>query len=217
MFIGFAMGRFFTNLVSYAGLLLVAVILTVTVFLTGFRSFHNHYPFAGFLVLLVIATFFLRRLLVLKNQTSMNVMFIRFLSDREQVTAQSLMEDMPDIRAALGNVREYTGKNGIFPVPAKLLVALAALQAVRGGEGLPDRQGLLQARRLTVGYLLLQLGIFLLMLFPFILITFLFSSYMAGPSQLLIYILGVYFVYFINAGIIDPIVAFIIQKRIISL
>lgn len=217
MFIGFAMGKFFTNLVLYAGLLLVAVILTTAVFLIGIRNFHSNYMFAAFLAVLAIAVLFLRRLLVLKNQTVMNMMFIRFLSDREDVTAQTLIEELPDIRQPLRQAHEFAKENNIRPVPAKLQAALAAIFALSKEKEMSNGQRFAQVRRLTLGYLLLQLGIFLLILLPFILITFLFSGYMTGPSSLLIYVLGVYFVYFLNAAIIDPILSLILQKRLYSL
>ena len=215
MFIGFAMGRFFSNLVSYFGLLFVVVAASVAVFLIGYRNFHNHYLFLGFLLLLLIVNLKLRRLLFFKNQVPMNIMFLRFLSDREKVTAQNLGQELPaDISALLIQGREYNKTHGKRPLPGKLLAALAALSHTREGRALPEQWALHQAWRLCLGYLLLQWGIFLLILLPFVLITFLFSSYMTGPSQILIYVLGVYFVYFLNAGIIDPILSLLMQKRL---
>jgi hypothetical protein len=214
-FIGFAAGRFFTNLVSYFGYLFLVVALTVPVFLIGYGNFHSHYVFLGFLVLLVLVNVKLRRVLIFKNQLALNMMFVRFLEDRENITVEGLYAELPkDTAQALKAGRERLKKEGMGFIPAKLLVAVAALQTAGGETFAGAKLSLRKVRRLVLGYLLAQSGIFLLALLPFLLVAFLFSGYMAGPSRILIYVLGVYFVYFLNAGILDPYMALLIQKRL---
>jgi hypothetical protein len=213
VFISFSFKRFFINLASWLGYLFIVVTLTTAVFFIGYKSFKSHYFFYGYLVVLVLVTLKLRSFLFYRHQLPLNVHYVRFLADRDAYIREGAAAGVPPgLRQIAGELRKTIKKKGIRFMSKKIVAALTALQAEGNEEFSPENMGKLRYTAVTL--FMLRLAILLMMWLPFALLSFLFTSQSSASVQFLIYLLGLFFVWFLDAAFLDPIIALLVQKRV---
>ncbi len=209
VFISFSFSRFFLNFVSHLSYLVLALFLTLVVYFTGFKSFGNHYLFVGYMVLLVVLNYFIRKFLFFRHQLILNLFYVRFLGNRGVLPNT----EVPcDLRVTLKQVSQSLKEMGYRFRSHKLLAALTA--EVTAGNTMRSPLELKKGKKLILAYFFLQCLVVLLVWLPFALISFLFTMGLSSHLKFLIYLLSFFFVYFLNATIIDPMVALLVQKRI---
>ncbi len=211
IFLSFSFRRFFLNFLLYSGYFFAIVALTVFVFFFSYRTFGNYYLFLVVLAVLVVIHFLVKQGLFLKRQLALNIMFVEFLKNK----GKKVFTPVETKELSLKKVKEMKPglkKEGAGFIPNKLLLALRALQS--GGEDGSFSSGELKKLKAeTLKYIFINAIIFLIVLIPFMLISFFFTrGFMAG-IQLLIYLLGFSFVYFLNSAVFEPIIYLIIQAR----
>jgi hypothetical protein len=136
-------------------------------------------------------------------------MFVEFLKHkgRQNITPVEPKE------LSLKKVKEMKSgleKKGAGFIPGKLLLALSALQA-EGGDVFYEKVKLRKLKAMNLKYTFMDAMTFLVVLIPFMLISFFFTRGYAVSIQLLIYLLGFLFVYFLKSAVFDPIIYLIIQ------
>ena len=209
IFLSVSFRRFFLNFLLYSGYFFVVVVLTAFVFFFSFRTFGNYTLFIIVLAVLVVMHFIVRKRLFLKRQLRLNLMFVEFLGKKDR-------QDFSPVEAGkflLKKVKEVKSglkEEGAGFIPDKLLLALTALRT--GGEDRSFTIGeLKKLKAATLKYIFMDALIFLIVLIPFALISFFFTKGFVVSIQLLIYLLGFLFVYFLNSAVFDPILYLIIQ------
>lgn len=223
VFISFSFQPFFMNLIVHFGYLFLVTALAIPVFFIGFKTAGNHNIYYLFLVLLTALNFKIRRSLVTRNQLRLDAHYIYWSYHKERNNPfpppfQGKLPPRPAKTAAA--IREDLKKEGARMVSTKLVMAIAAAELNRkkqdgGGETAKSYTGkwdLLKA--IPAPYRFIQAGFFLIMLLFVTLIAYLLTLGFNPALRLLIFPLGFFVVYFLNAGIIDPMVGLLIQKKV---
>lgn len=233
-FISFSFQTYIMNLLVHFAYLFIVTAVTVPVFFIGYNVFHNHYLYYAFLFLLVIGNFFIRRFLVRRNQLYLNAQYIDYLYHHERGNSgdrgnsfpphdtSSFPPNAPNAREITGTVRSILSKQGVRMVSLKLILALAAMEInnrenrEKENPATPSIDQVQWSHLKTIprAYQFFQLGIFLALLIPFMLISFLITMGTPLALRWLIFPLGFFVVYFLNAGIVDPLIGLMVQKRV---
>jgi lipopolysaccharide export LptBFGC system permease protein LptF len=109
-------------------------------------------------------------------------------------------------------VKTELKKTGAGFIPSKLLLAAAALQVEKKTTPLAGKE-LKKLIQKSLKYMFYEAIIFLVVLIPFMLISFLFSRGFTASIKLLTYLLGFMFVYFLDTAIFAPTFNLIIQAE----
>jgi hypothetical protein len=212
VFISFVFKRFFINMAVHLLYLIVVLGITIPVFFLGYKTFKNHYAFIGFLVALVIINTRIRKFLF-KHQLFMNAHFVLFLDDRETYMQSGEKTPLPgDLKQNLDKVRNAIKTQGIGRVSRKLMAALTAMMINR--EQFNIKEYVSHGRTVILAYFFFQLVMIMLLWIPFALVSILFIGNLSASVQYLIFLVGFFFVYFLNAAIIDPLMSLMVQKRL---
>jgi len=211
IFIGFGIKVFLMNLLSHFFYIFITIGVTIGLFFLCIQVFHGFTAFWIFLALLAWINYFIRSQLIYKNQLRMNLMFLRyhdkeadFLKTGVEVNYKEIYED----------VKKQMQDANILYLPRALAVALVAYRIdtiKRGGTALNDFKPYI---RLTQYYLMLQGGLFMVMYIPFGLISFLYTFGLHSGIRLFVFLLGFFFVYFLNAAIVSPVICLLVVRGI---
>lgn len=204
------MGPFLVHLL----LDLVYFLMLNTVTIVFFFILHlsgNYRLFPLFLAGVILISFFIRGRLLLKWNLGLNIHFVDFLSNADNM-ASSGLKFPGKVRSVLREIRTNLKEEGFGLVSGRLAVVLAALR-LSGKTSLPgvnEIRGLISEDR----KLLWIDGLFFsFLLIPFGLISFVFTIGMESAVQELIYVVGFFFAWFLHSGIVRPITFLILQAR----
>jgi len=220
VFIGFSFQRFFIHLIANFAYLLLVITITIVVFLLSYNAFKNHYFFIFYLFALLALNYIVRHLLFFKNQLRLNLGFIHFLdldNDKKQDYLRVKIVLPANASQRIKTAKEHLKKGGVRFISKKLLLAVAAMQIKNGGvegDGFISKKRLKRSRKLVIKVLFFQLFAFFVLLVPFALISFFFTMGQAVSVKYIIYLLGFFFVYFLNAAIAEPIAGLMIQEKV---
>ncbi|MCP5046658.1 MAG: hypothetical protein GY940_05775 [bacterium] len=216
LLIGLAFRDFAGNLLSHLLYFFAVMAITIPVFFIGYRSFHSHSFFIGYLAVLVLLNFKIRNWLFFKHQLRLNARYVHFLAHKESFLqgGMTLLEVPRNNSQTVKQVRETAKKEGAGFLPNKLLAALTAIQIAGEAKEEPGKRMIGTGKSIAIKYLFLQLGTTLLLWTPFALISFLSSMNFSPVMQLFIHLLGFIFVYFLNTIILDPIISLLVQKKV---
>lgn len=211
IFIGFSFRKFFANFLFALVYFFPIIFLTVFVFFFSVRTFGNYDLFIAYLALLIIVHVQMKRTFFLKRQLHLNAWFVDFLQEGNTVvpgasTAPGLsLKKLKDIKTELK-------KEGAGFVSSELLAAIAALRLAHDGASF-DGETLYKLKKITFKYICIHLLIFIGVLVPFTLISFLFTRGFMPGVQLLIYLVGFLFACFLDAAVFDPVIYLIVQAE----
>lgn len=213
IFISFSFRRFFTNFMLYLAYFFPVLILIVFVYFFSLRRFGNCCLFIIVLVILMIVHLLIRKKLFLKRQLILNLMFVDFLKNKDKTdftltAAEDLsLKKLPETKTGLK-------KEGAGFISHKLLLAVAAVRLKEKEDAAPlSREKLEKLKQSVLKYNFFGVLIFFILLVPFVFISFLFTRGLAVSIQMMIYLLGVFFVYFLYSAVFDPIIYLIIQAE----
>jgi hypothetical protein len=165
----------------------------------------------AYMVILAIAHLQMKRKFFLKRQLKLNLLFVDFLMKEDKAdlkttdTGDLLLKKMAETKAEL----KQMGSRFIFK---KLLLTTIASR-IRNESVSFSSEKLNKLKRTTFGYILINVIIFLILLVPFTLISFLFTRGFVPSIQFLIYLVGFLFVCFLNSAVFEPILFLIIQAE----
>jgi len=214
IFISFTLKRYFLNLVSHLLYLVLVLILAVFAFFQGYKTFQNHYAFIGFLIVLVLINIKIRGFLY-KHQLIMDVLLVRFLDDQAAYAQALGKHDIPkDLARRYVEVKAQIKKENPGILSRRLSASLFALKLNR--EDVDFKYYLSIGKPIILAFAFFQLAIILIMWIPFAGISLLFIGGLSASVQYLIFLVGFFFVYFLNAAIVAPIVALLVVKKIAS-
>ena len=208
IFVGFSFRRFFFNFLYYMIYFFVVLFATVFLFFYFVRTLESYYLFAGYMVLLVIVNSQIEKYLFSKRQLALNLILCDFLENKEK---KDFVPRAPGSlsRRQLKEIKARLKEKGVGFVPDKLLLAAAALLE-KWGESFLSGEKLRTLKQAAWRYLMIEFGIFLIILVPFMLISVLFTAGFGANIRVLICVMGFLFAYFLNAVIIDPIISLLI-------
>jgi len=209
-FISYSFRRFFVNLAVHLGYLFVTVTVTLPVFFISYKSFKNHTFFLVYLVLLTTLNYMFRRSMVFRHQLKLNVRFVRFLGNPDAFFQDDTNKKEPVIEKETIKKVQAQLKGSLF-LPGKLLAAYTALYVEKEMDFSKKKANNLG---LYIKYMLIQLALFVVLLLPFVGISSLFTMGAAPAVTMLVYLMGLFFVYFLNASILDPILSLKLLEQI---
>lgn len=215
MFIGYSFQRFFIHVLYHFAYLFLVTAVTIAVFFLSYSTFENHYFFMVYLFILLVLNYKAGNFLYYKSQLRLNLGYIDFLQlaeDKKQDYLQMNIQLPANPGGKIKTVKENLKKGGAGFIPGKLLLAIAAIQIKN--EGTITETKVPGSREYTVKILFFQFCAFFILLIPFGLISFFFTMGQAAGVKYLVYLLGFFFVYFLNAAILEPIACLMIQKKI---
>ncbi|MFC2155886.1 hypothetical protein ACFLRB_05305 [Acidobacteriota bacterium] len=211
IFLSVSFHRFFLNFLLYSGYFFMVVVLTAFAFFFSLRTFGNYTLFIAVMAVLIVIHFLVKQRLFRKRQLRLNLLFVEFLKNkgRQDITP---VEPKEFSLKKVKKMKSGLKKEGAGFISNKLLLALTALQT-GGGDDTWAKRKLRKLKTVTLKYIFIDVMVFLIILIPFALISFLFTKGLGVGIQLLIYLLGFLFVYFLNSAVFDPIVYLIIQAH----
>ncbi|MCP5107001.1 MAG: hypothetical protein GY950_26690 [bacterium] len=216
LFLSYSMGPFALQLVINLFYFLVIIAVTVPVFFWGYTS-GNDWVFLVFLGMVIPLGLLLRRYILFKRHLGLNVHFIRFFTHLEKNDG-SLEGFAPgkvalphDPRETRRSVRENLRKSGIWHISMKLSLAFTAADIAQF-QPMPEGEAIKRLKRESMRLTFLEVVCFLVLFIPFVLISFLFTLSVSGPVKLLIFVLGFFFTWFLQAGIVLPISGLMLQR-----
>lgn len=219
IFIGYAFSQFLRHSLYYTVYFLLVLTVTISLYFLNYRFFDHFYPFIVYLVILILVNFWLKKSLFLKSQLQLNLLFIHYLENKGDLGRENLVGFLKKrSRINRKTVKESLKSGRLEFLSDKLRLAAAAFHLGITGDqaeavGFPDDDRLNRLENLTLKYMLIESIIFLLLLIPFALISFLFTRGFAFRIQFLVYLLGVLFTYFLHTTIFDPLFYLILQKK----
>ena len=226
LFLSYSMGPFLLYLFLNLFYFLVIIGVTVPVFFIGYTS-GNYWLFGVYLVVVIVLSVLIRRLIFFKRRLGLNAYFFRFLDRLESSgddpgKLKKAMEGKVGIpynlKKILEQEKEDIQESGMKWVPGKLLLVFGAAHI--GGYDFPekiyDRGPLEDLKQQALRLAWLEAALFLFLLIPFVLISFLFTVGMESAVKDLIYTLGFFFAWFLHSSLVVPISSLILQKRMLE-
>lgn len=211
IFISLSLRSYFTDFLVYAAYFFPVIFLTVFMYFISLRASGRYYIFIIYLLILAVIHFLVKRAFFLKRQFKRNAMFVDFLENQDKkdfTPAETSSLPAGKLKAVKADLK----KTGVGFIPHKLLLAAAALQGKK--KTAPFAAGQLEKLiHKSLKYMFYEAIVFLVVLIPFMLISFLFSRGFTASIKLLTYTLGFLFVYFLDAAIFAPIFYLIIQAE----
>jgi hypothetical protein len=225
VFISYALRPFFINFLANLVYFFLVTAVTIAAFFLFFHTLRKPIFFWLYLGVLIVVNYKGRSLLFFKQQLRMNVMFLYFLDMDVGMDAgrDFLRVKLPGAGDLAGIVKKAKGelkKAGVRVILNKLLLAVSGVR-IKNEKGSAGREIDVNVRLSFIyKYVLLQFVVFFILMIPFGVISFFFTMGMgvtvAGPVKYLIYLLGFFFVYFLNAVIVEPVVCLLVQRKVYS-
>ncbi|MGE5340592.1 MAG: hypothetical protein ACM3SY_03840 [Candidatus Omnitrophota bacterium] len=208
IFIGFALRGFFKNFTVNLFFIFLEILITTPVFFLSFRIWKNPWIFFVYLVVLMGFNYRIRPRVLYRNQLELNLMALHFV-DRDP---DFLRVRLPD-GARLQTVAQQVASE-LKPLafrPRTLAMARIALK-LKGKEDRPE--AVRRQAAVAVHLLFLEALVFVLLYIPFGLISFGYTVGIGGGIRFFIFLLGSFFVYFLDTAIIHPIVSVMVTTRL---
>jgi hypothetical protein len=222
VFISYALRLFFINFLATLVYFFLVTAITITAFFLFFHTLRKPIFFWLYLVVLIVVNYKSRNFIFFKLQLRMNVMFLYFLDIEVGMNTgknflQVKLPGAGDLADIVKKVKGELKKAGVNIILHKLLLAASAVH-LKNDKGNVSRKMDVNVRLSFVyKYILLQFFVFFILMIPFGAISFFFTMGMgvtvADPVKYLIYLLGFFFVYFLNAAIVEPIVCLLVQRK----
>jgi hypothetical protein len=209
VFISYSLRLFLINFLSSLVYLILVTAITTAAFMFAFHTFRKPYLFWLYLAVLAVVNYKIREFLFFRYQTPMNLRFLYFLEGKTDFLHVELPKN-PGRTAR--KLKKEIRNTGLTSISRKVLLAVIVLHMNDSNESM-------QKVSLPPGiykYLFFQLIAFLILLVPFGLIAFLFTLGLGvkGTVTYLVYLLGFFFVYFLNAVVVEPISGLMIQEMV---
>jgi hypothetical protein len=210
IFLSFSYKRFLMSFFYYSIYFFAVIILTLLIFFINYRYSNNNMFFIVFLFVLIIGDYFLERYLFLKNKYDLNMAFFNYLNKKKDFSDIVVNKDW---RIELKKTKQELKDQNIKIYSRKILCAISVIK--RENNALSFKE-IKNSMGLIWKYFFYELFIFIVILLPFAIISFIFSFgfVIKGPVNFLIFTLGFIFVYFLEASLIKPIFYLIIQKKL---
>ncbi len=210
MFLSFSYKRFLIGFFYYSIYFFAVIISTLLIFFINYRYLNNNMLFIVFLFVLIIGDYFLERYLFLKNKYDLNIAFFNYLNKKKDFSDTVVNKDW---RIELKKTKQELKDQNIKIYSRKILCAISVIR--RENNVFPFKE-IKNSMGLIWKYFFYELFIFIVILLPFAIISFLFSSgfVIKGSVNFLIFTLGFIFVYFLETSLIKPVFYLIIQKKL---
>lgn len=209
IFLSFFYKRFLIGFFYYSIYFVAVIISTLLIFFINYRYSNNNMFFIVFLFVLIIGDYFLERYLFLKNKYDLNMAFFNYLNKKKDFS-DTVNKNW---RIELKKTKQELKDQNIKIYSRKILCAISVIK--RENNALSFKE-IKNSMGLIWKYLFYELFIFIVILLPFAIISFLFSSgfVIKGSVNFLIFTLCFIFVYFLETSLIKPIFYLIIQKKL---
>lgn len=209
IFLGLSLGPYVRNIGIHIGLLLLSLLMVFALFFLSFHLFDTIYMF-----LITAAVYFVfihqcRKRFLLKRQCQMNARYWDFL-DTGEVNGDGKKYDWNVI---LPQTYGQLKKKGMVLYIKKVVAALSAAVARRMQVGRFIRGNHRVIRDIIIRNNLMEAVFFILLLVPFTGISFFLTAGLPGSVQILIYVVGFMFVYFLHSGVFDPVFYLLVQQK----
>ena len=216
---GFSFRVFLKQLFFHLLGLLLLVILVISIFLFYFPLLTR----PAFILSLFFTIFLVHQLLknslLIRHQWSMMTGFAGYLADpnnfvspaRERKSDSILSAE--EIRSELRHSRFLFREWGVVTVSRKMCWSFTTLKHTVFRDFVLDQILAKRMRVITWKLFVLKALAFLVLLMPFILVSILFTLGLRSELKLVIVLLGLAFVYFLNAAIIEPVFYLSVQKK----
>lgn len=227
LFLSYSMGPFLLYLFLNLFYFLVFIGITVPVFFISYTS-ENHWLFGVYLVVVIVLSVLIRRVVFFKRRLGLNAHFFRFLDclkssggdpGKLKKAMQGKVSIPYNLKKILEQEKEDIQESGMKWVPGKLLLVFGAAHI--GGYDFPeeiyDREPLEDLKRQALRLAWMEVALFLFLLIPFVLLSFLFTVGMESAVKELIYTLGFFFAWFLHSSLVIPISSLILQKRMLEI
>ncbi len=200
IFTGYSFRVFIINMVIHFFYIFLVTAVTVVMFFLDVKTIHNHIIFILYLLVLAGINYKVRSMLIMKNHLHLNLMFLHYLDGNKN--RDFLQVKVPGNTSGIKRIK-------MFP---NLSAARAAVQLKGVENPNPARNDIY----IAITFLFLQAGIFLVLFIPFGVISFLYTIGMPVVIRFFTFLLGFFFVYFLDVSILSPIVSMMMTKRIYS-
>jgi len=211
MFLSFSYKRFLIDFFYYSIYFFAVIISTLLIFFINYRYLNSHILFILFLFVLIIGDYFLEKYIFFKNKYNLNILFFNYLNKERGFSGIVVNKDW---RIELEKTKQELKDQNIKIYSRKILCAISVIKSTNNNvlffEEIKNSMGLIRE------YFFYEFFIFIAILLPFAVISFLFSSgfEIQGSVKFLIFTLGFIFVYFLETSLIKPIFYLIIQKKL---
>ncbi len=235
MFISFSLRPFLVYFGFHLFYFFGIITLTIPLFFIGFRVTEGPLFFWVYLGLLVPVGFFLERRLFYTRRLHLGILFVRFLdglrvgateeaggNDAEAATVNE--PPLPKNAFLItSGLKKRLKEKGVGRIAGKLACALTAFSqwGEEGEEGGKEETILGfsgsvmgQLKRVCMWLSVREFLLFLLILLPFGLVSWLFTSGLGAAVQVLVFALGGIFGWFLYTALVAPIIGLILQKKV---
>ena len=207
LFLSVSMGPFLVHLLFNLIYFLLLNTVTVIFFFIIYSS-GNYRLFPLFLVIVFIISFFIRGRLLMKWHLGLNIQFVDFLGGEDPVGKG--IKFPHKVRSALKEIKTNLKEEGFGLISGRLKTVLTALR-LSGKSSLPDVEGIRDLVSYDRRLLWVDTLFFIFLLFPFGLISFVFTIGMENAVQELIFVVGFFFAWFLQSAIVRPITCLVLQ------
>jgi len=213
IFLSFSYKRFLIGFFYYSIYFFAVIISTLLIFFINYRYLNNNMLFIVFLFVLIIGDYFLERYLFLKNKYDLNMAFFNYLNKNKKKDFSDTVVNK-DWRIELKKTKQGLKDQNIKIYSRKMLYAISVIKSKNNDVLFFDE--IKKSMGLVWKYFFYEFFVFIVILIPFAIISFLFSSgfVIKGSVNFLIFTLGFIFVYFLETSLIKPIFYLIIQKKL---
>lgn len=214
MFIGFALHGIIIYMAINFAYFFVAIAVTVAVFLLGLKLTGGYGVFIVYMVIFAIINYKLRSKMVYKNQLWLDLCFLHFLDKNQDFIKQN---PGPEAAAFYASIKSnLAGLRAWFISPLLTSAFVSSQLKLKSSDSIQEAVTAEQwktMKRIRLSFLGYELVLFLIIFLPFGLISFLYTIGISFPFQVLIYLLGFFFTYFLYSVIVQPILGLLILLR----
>lgn len=211
MFLSFSYKKFLIDFFYYSIYFFAVIISTLLIFFINYRYLNNNMLFIVFLFVLIIGDYFLDKYIFSKNKYNLNISFFNYLNKEKGFSGIVANKDW---RVELKKTKQELKDQNIKIYSRKILCAISVIKSKNNNvlffEEIKNSMGLIRK------YFFYEFFVFIAILIPFAIISFLFSYgfVIKGSVNFLIFTLCFIFVYFLETSLIKPIFYLIIQKKL---
>lgn len=223
-YLGISFRVFLIQLFFHFLCLFMLVVLLFLIFLFYHRLFTQPAVVVFLFVAVLLAHHLIKNRVLSRQQWALITGFAHYLADTEHLVPASFHwgksgpgVSLVEIRSKLGRTRNDFRNTGIGVVSRKLLWTVTSLRHTVSHNWVPDHQWAKRVRKITCRFFFLKALLFLLLLIPFAGVSILFTVGVRPELKLIVFLLGVSFVYFLNAAIIEPVFYLLVEKKVFPL
>lgn len=196
---------FFINL-AYFSLILI---ITVSIFFITLEDNPGNYIYIFYIFILYVTDFFIRRMFFVNFQLKRNFNYIKFMHEYESGSPETPSSN--EWKRIAGEVKITLKNAGFLYLPLNTLISLIALTAFKKDKSILKKGFIKKVNSISIKLIMTGYLLYILILAPFLLISFFFTIGMDVQIRLLIYLIAFIFASFIKTSALNPILFLLLQ------